>query len=354
MQKLRYILLILCLCPTLLWSQRRFSATEQWEYRLAGMSGFTNKDVTNATDVLSGLHASQYTGSHHMIGMSIEGGWSSFISPMPTAKITPRGGSIGFHLLYEFQHSGFLIQTGIGVNYQRVNTGVADTSIYHADQIGTWQSVVPRKFTLRHRFENRTDISQQLYGQVPLYAGHYILSPIGIGYFLAGVHINYAFWGTTEQHLTGTTTALYNTLVGVWQEMDNHGLRNNVPIDRKGDALKLKMDVMAHIEMGYEYTTMQSPHSYRVMPNDRLDCRLRFAAFVDFGILNICPNTQNTYYGIPEETLYDFPTYRMDHVFSTKDASQFWLRNLYAGVRFTVLFGFAGKERCILCDPWRL
>ena len=59
------------------------------------------------------------------------------------------------------------------------------------------------------------------------------------------------------------------------------------------------------------------------------------------------------YYGIPDATLYDFPTYRMDHVFSTKDATQYWLRNLHIGFRFTVLFGFPGKERCIICDPWR-
>ena len=353
MRKLCYILLILCLCPSLVRAQRRFSAAERWEYSLAGMTGFTNKEVSSKTDVLSGLHASQYTGSHHLLGMSLEGGWSSFVSPMPTARITPGGGSIGFHIIYEYQYSGFLVQAGIGINYQRVSTSIADTAIYHPGLVGTWQSVTPRTFTLRHQFQERTDMAQQLYGQIPVYVGHYILSPIGIGYFLAGVHFNYAFWGNTTQKMHGTTTALYDDLVGVWGQMANHGLRYQVPIERKGDALKLKLDVMAHVEMGYEYTTLQNPHSYRIMPNDRLDCRLRFGAFVDFGILNICPNTQNVYYGIPDATLYDFPTYRMDHVFSTKDAAQYWLRNLYIGFRFTVLFGFPGKERCILCDPWR-
>ena len=119
------------------------------------------------------------------------------------------------------------------------------------------------------------------------------------------------------------------------------------------DRIKLKMDVMAHVEGGYEYNTQQSNKNYRTRPGDRIDCRLRFAAFVDFGILNITPDGNAPYYGIPEETLYDFPTYQAEHVFSTKDATQYWMRNLFTGIRFTVLFGFKPQERCILCDPWR-
>lgn len=74
---------------------------------------------------------------------------------------------------------------------------------------------------------------------------------------------------------------------------------------------------------------------------------------MDFGILNIAPNGDGVFYDIPEETLYDFPTYQAAHVFTTKDASQYWMRNLFTGIRFTVLFGFKAQERCILCDPWR-
>jgi hypothetical protein len=135
--------------------------------------------------------------------------------------------------------------------------------------------------------------------------------------------------------------------------MDNHGFRKNVPIERTDPKLKLKFDVLAHGEIGYEYTTFQNPNNYRVRPGDRLDCRIRFGAFIDFGIMNILPKGENDFFGVPEEKLYDFPTYEMHHVFTTKDAQAFWLRNMFAGIRVTVLFGFQGKEHCILCDPWR-
>jgi len=352
MRNLRYLLLIAVLCPTLMWAQRRFAATERWEYRLAGLSGFSNKDLGNATDVLLGLHASQYTGTHHMVGVSLEGGWSTFVSSMPTAKATPGGGAIGLHLLYELQYSGLLFQTGLGVNYQRVFTNNADTAIYHP---GLWASNPPRQYTLRHQFTERQDMSQQIYVQLPLYAGHYILSPLGIGYFLAGIQVNYALWGNTRQSMLGTTSGLYEAYVGVWQQMPNHGFREKVPIERKGDRLKLQFDLLAHVEMGYEYTSAQSTYKYRYKhrKGEMLDVRMRFAGFAEFGILDISPKTDKIYYGIPDATLFDFSTYEMEHVFATKDASKFWLRNLSIGIRFTVLFGFEGKERCILCDPWR-
>jgi hypothetical protein len=229
----------------------------------------------------------------------------------------------------------------------------ADTAIYHPDMLDTWSGTTPQPFTLKHHFTNRQDMAQQAYGQVPLYLGHYFFGARGIGYFLAGLHANYAFWGTTKQTLSGSTYGNYERYVGYMEEMDNHGFRKDVPIERTGKQLQLKIDIMAHAELGYEYNTRQSSKSYRVRPSDRLDGRIRIAGFIDFGMLNICPNTKGVFYEMPEETIFDFPTYQMDHVFATQDASKGWVRNLFAGIRLTFLFGFQPQERCILCDTWR-
>ena len=110
---------------------------------------------------------------------------------------------------------------------------------------------------------------------------------------------------------------------------------------------------MAHGEVGYEYNIQQRAKNYHIRPSDRMDGRLRIAGFADFGILNSCPRTDLPFYETPMETIYDFPTYRMEHVFATKDAQTYWMRNLFVGVRVTFLFGFKPGERCILCDPWR-
>ena len=350
MSKLRHIILLtLCLLSTAMWGQKRYTTGDRAEYSLEGQSGFSTKDVENKTDVLLGTHASLYSGTHHLIGLSIEGSWSAFVNNMPQAALTPGGGSAGLHLLYEYQYSGFILQIGLGVAYQRVFTPVADTTIYHFNMVDPYSDV----FTLKHQFYNRKDMAQQLYGQLPLYFGHYIFGSQGIGYFLAGVRFNYAFWGNTQQTLTGTTSGMYEKYVGIWEEMDNHGFRKDVPIERSGSQLKLKFDVMAHAEIGYEYNTRQSAKDYRLRPSDRMDGRLRIAAFADFGILNTCPKTDLYFYEIPMESIYDFPTYQMDHVFATKDAKTYWVRNIFVGIRLTFLFGFEPEDRCILCDPWR-
>lgn len=354
MRRLQYTILILCfLCPQLLWAQRRFMTAERWEYRLEQVSGFSTKDVENKVDIFWGLHKSQYAGTHHLFGFSMEGSYTSFVNNMPNAAFLPGGGAAGFHFLYEYQYSGILLQLGLGATFQQVSTNVADTTMYHYQMHDTWSGVNDVEFTLRHDFYDRRDMARQIHAQVPIYAGHYIIGSYGVGYFLAGIKLNYTAWGNTRQELTGTTLGLYEKYLGIWHEMDNHGFRKDVPIVRTGNKLNLKFDVLAHGEMGYEYTTYHGPHNYRRTAASQTDIRFRFAAFAEFGILNICPQTDNVLYDTPMESIYDFPTYRMDHIFSTTDAGAFWLHNLYAGIRVTVLFGLPGNEHCILCDPWR-
>ena len=326
-------------------------AAEQWEYRLDRLGEFTYRNVENKVDIFWGLHKSQYVGSHHLFGFSAEGSYSSFVTPMPSGSFNPGGGAGGFHFLYEYQYSGILFQLGLGATYQRVSNRVADTTIYHYDMHDTWSGVNDVPFTLRHDFYDRRDMAQQIHAQLPLYAGHYIIGSYGVGYWLAGVKFNYTFWGNTRQTLTGTTLGLYEKYLGIWHEMDNHGFRKDVPIERTGKKLELKMDILAHGEIGYEYTTYHGPHNYRRTAMSSSDIRFRFAAFAEFGILNICPQTNNVLYDTPMESIYDFSTYRMDHIFSTPDVKAFWIRNMYAGIRLTVLFGLPGDEHCILCNP---
>ena len=133
MRNLRYIVLIMLLYALPAWSQRRFSASEKGEYSLSQHSGFSTKDVENKTDALFGLHASLYTGSHHLIGISAEGSWSAFINNMPGVRNTPGGGAAGLHLLYEYQYSGLIIQTADCIC--STSTSTADSS---SKRVSVW------------------------------------------------------------------------------------------------------------------------------------------------------------------------------------------------------------------------
>ena len=346
------IALMMLLCPLFMQAQRRYSAAEQGSYHLARSRAFTTRQVANKMDAQNGLHASQYEGAHHLLGFSAEGGWSAAFTNMPSVNLTPGGMNAGLRVVYEFQYSGFILQTGLGLGFQRVTNSIGDTVIYHEQMHDVWNGQ-DAEFTLKHSFYDRRDMAQQVYAQLPLYVGNYIPGAKGLGYFLVGAHLNYAIWGSTKQTLVGTSTGLYERYVGIWEEMDNHGFRKDVPIERQGDRLKLKINLMAHAEIGYEFTSAQRSKSYRVRPSDRKDYRIRLGAFADFGILDVCPKTNNAFYYTPTETIYDFPTYEMHYVFSTEDAKNYWLRHLNAGIRISVLFGFQNKERCILCNPWQ-
>ena len=174
-----YIVCLFCWLSIPLAAQLRFQMAERWEYRLQELNDrFTTRDVDGSTDHFQGLHTGQYSGTHHLFGLSAEGGWSSHLTTMPNVRNTPGGGSIGLHLLYEYQYSGLLVQTGLGVVYQQCANAIGDTSIYHEHMHDAWQGINDVEFTLRHDFYDRVDRSQNLYGQVPIYVGGYIIGGI--------------------------------------------------------------------------------------------------------------------------------------------------------------------------------
>ena len=359
MRRLQLIIVIL-LVPALMWGQKRYQASNASEHGTAGKRGFSYRDVESQVDALFGLHASYYTGNHHLIGFSAEGGWSTMLTSMPNVSYKPGGGSGGLHFVYEFQHTGFLLQTGVGLTYQNVTNALGDSTI-------TVQAKKDMRFgdpwNLDLYISNqRFDESQQVYAQVPLYMGRYFFGKQTIWYFLAGVKVNYKLWGNTKQTTHSTSIIKY-------EQVDESFSYKDTIINRIGDDLKLKFDLLAHLEVGYEYSLFQNSRSYKTKRRDRIDCRIRVSAFADFSVLDICPNTgneQNQLYKTNIITSYEFhpegqlainysdSNYQMSHVFSTTTSPQnAWLRNVFVGVRATVLFGFQNKERCILCSPWK-
>ena len=50
-----------------------------------------------------------------------------------------------------------------------------------------------------------------------------------------------------------------------------------------------------------------------------------------------------------DESKWDFPTYRLSHVFTTSETQGHTVHNFYAGLKLTILYGISAKERCIIC-----
>lgn len=291
-----------------------------------------------------GLRTSQYAGQHHLVGLYVDGAYSSFLHHSPVSDLRPGGWGTGAGLVYEYQNTRFYLQTGVGVRWQDVYTSVADT-VFYRYQVPDAQSGIDGVFMdLQYDFHNRTDRTRNLSVQVPLLFGVNFSG----GYCMAGVKLNYALIGDTRINALGTTRARYDRYMGTWEEMDNHGYRKDVPLSRMGARVPYKFDVMASAEVGYEFTAGMFRQSFH--PSSQGDVRFRIGAFVDCGMLSITPAaTDRLLYQIPDNALFDFPDYQLNHVFTTDAAQGLSLHNFFVGLRFTVLYSFQGKEECLFC-----
>jgi len=289
-----------------------------------------------------GLRTTAYDGTHHLLGLHIDGGYSAIYGNMPTMSLSPGGYTTGFGFDYNYIGHGFIFQTGVGICWQDVrNTFANDSLITPAtDSEGV-------DFTLRYDFANRVDRTRNLYVQLPVMAGTYIRN----FYFLAGLKLNLQVAGNTQERLLVSTTATYDRYIGTWGEMDNHGIRKDVEQIRDGERLKLPIDLMATAEIGYEWSLGNyGKKSYRKA--EAKDYRLRLSAFAECGLLDIMPNTKADAYKIPSATPYDFSTFEFNHILSTSDAANYHVRNLFVGVRLSFFFfGHQSTEKCLFCGP---
>jgi len=290
----------------------------------------------------AGLYTDQYDGVHHLVGLQVEGAYSTLFSSPQLMSSSPGGYAVGASLQYAYLNGPLFVQTGVGIRWQDVKNKVADQQ-YMRDDIDKANMLSH----VTYAFEQRKDEMRELYAQVPIYIGGYFHG----GYVMGGVKASIPVYGDTRLNMVVSSTAKYDGYIGPIEEMDNHGIRKEVPLtpdQQKGAALNLKVDVLGVIEGGYEmaFSNKGKPGYHRSNMNDQ---RLRIGAFAEIGILNIVPKTKKALYDIPATSAYDFQTFQYNHVLSTgKIASS---HNFFAGLRITYFFfGVQSKEKCLLCD----
>ncbi|MBR3408992.1 MAG: hypothetical protein IKG86_09150 [Paludibacteraceae bacterium] len=336
----RYILLLLLLTTAL---------TAGAQTRLYGDWGSSYKKQKSKTNQ-AGLYTDQYDGVHHLVGMQVEGAYASFLQQSQLMQFTPGGYALGLTLQYAYLNGPFFLQTGVGLRWQDVQNRVAD-QLYTIEAIDAAGAACHMDYS----FHDRTDRMRELYAQVPFYLGGYFRG----FYVMGGVKASLPLTGDTRFNLLTTTTARYDGYIGPIEEMDNHGIRRDVPLtpdQQRGEALQMRFDLLGVFECGYElaFSNKGRPGYHR---SHMLDQRLRIGAFAEIGILNSAPKTKLALYTVPDTSPYDFQTFRYNHVLSTGQVSS--VHSLYAGVRLTYFFfGVQTKEKCLLCgargsiSPW--
>ncbi len=336
MRSSRYILFCLHLMVAVLSAALPMGAQTRMQGDKVHMQVRTEKKINRF-----GLRSDPYDGVYHFGSFWLEGAYSQFMASQSQA-INKGGYGVGGGLSYLYQNGRMLISTGVGVRYQVAYTAVANyTATYPRvrDTQGT-------EYDLNLLFEDRTDLARSLYINVPLMAGAYFYRR---WYVMAGFKFEAQLIGSTSMSALATSVAYYDRYIGPIGEMDNHGLRRQVPLTREGDKLNLGLDVLASLELGHEWK-MKKGTRYIRGDIDRRDYRVRLALFADVGILSVMPShTANPLYGVPADTRYDFDTFTMTHLFASDQASGA-LRNIFAGVKLSFHFGYKTRQKCIMCS----
>ncbi len=333
----------LCLFPVLLLAQGRRGSEN-----LLGAGGSNYSNLHTGRD---GLITGHYSGDHHLIGGYLDGGYSTIVSSIRQTNGLPGGYAVGGGVLYQYQHNSFMVNVGVGVRWQDVKLGISDTTFTWRNVPDSWTNQRDTfHYDLTYSFYERVDVTRNVYVQVPILFGQSFGNQSGGAvYYLAGLKLNMQLKGSTSVKVTGTTTGEYDRYMGIFHEMDNHGLRKDVSMERTGEKFDLKLDVLASLEFGYEWAS-PAPKGYRTQTVE--DWRLRLGVFVDFGLVNINPNTNKNFLSIPDGYRYDFSQYEFNHICSSNEAVGKSIHSVYCGIKLTALIGMKTKKVCRICGEY--
>lgn len=229
------------------------------------------------TAVLSPLSAATRLNpeQRNFIYLSGSFGYSGMIHNMPEAKI-PSGVAPSIAVGYRCFYNNFIFQTGIEGKYAWMKSVMPEVELRErmvdAD-------INHEPFTMSILLNNRQDIYQTVSVSVPLYFGY----EKGRFYFLAGVAAGIDVYGKAASSSVLTTRAEYDQLIGVFEQMPNHGL-TTINVESGDVDMGMVFNLMAHLEMGGRINHMFKHQQFRLNPDK---VRMYLAAFADCGALSL-------------------------------------------------------------------
>lgn len=275
-----------------------------------------------------GIHFDAYSGRHHLLGVHSDLGYSDYIGAASFTHSAPGGITWGIGADYMYQQDHFFVLSGLALRLQTVKLNV-DSWQYEIDMHDSQGA----PYRLRYHFYDRKDLSRNLFLEVPVMVGGYLHEGL---YLMAGAKFQLRCYSYSRVDAIGSTTAVYQRYVGVWEEMDNHGYRKDVPLRYTDGGLGPRFDITASAEFGYEW--MLHEHFVRSGRRSTQDHRLRLGAFVDFGLLRTVAKGVAPLYDIPSATPFDFSTFHMQNAILSSEMTSSSVRNLFVGLKLTYFF----------------
>ena len=349
MRKTTFIFLLVLLCTAVVpaVAQTRIAADPSMRDLSSSNHRFTRRDKHRQADS-RGLIRSKETNEAHLFGVYALGGYSSTLSTTKALGIRPGGYDARAGVVYEYRKGFFMLQTGLAAAWRQVSVDVSDVTYTNTDLARTeplWTTIVDSwdmpLASLYYQVTDRRDRLRQFSVQIPVLAGYHVR-----GFYVAGgLTFTMPIMQKASANMNVTTRGSYDRYYGIgdqqqWMEMDNHGYRERVPMQRELNDSKRRLDMLLTLETGYEHR----------LKNDML---LRMGLYADMGLLNFSPRSDAPALNIPYATKWDFATFGATPVWFSDLTRNAWLGNFTAGLKLSVLFTVRQKERCILCGSTR-
>ena len=331
---------LLCVSPTVVMAQKRGAV-------LGG--GSTNFSSRQKDD--RGLLTGYQSAVRHMFGVYTSGAFFSSLFNEVSSSV-PIGYGVGGGICYDLQRYYFRMQVGLGVRVQTAQTLVKDITMYDY----TVSDALGYPYILRYDFKDRVDHCQNVSLQMPLLFGAGFRNM----YALGGIKLNMICSSIATTSVIGSTSAKYDQFLGDLTEMDNHGLRKDVQIDYSEKIRYSKswpFDVLTSIDVGAEWGTEYTPLRQRYQSETTDDSsefqwRVRLAAFCDFGLLPV-GQCADKLVDIPQDTKWDFCTFKMNNVLVPDCVSKAGCHNFFVGIKLTLSIGTLPCERCRLLNDYQ-
>lgn len=329
----------------LFWLIPSMMAENQYHGALLGGGGTNYSDRKPDSD---GLLTGTNSAAHHLVGFYVNGAYTQMMHSHAEIATQPLGISCGGGLLYEYQHFYLKVQTGFGVQVQNTKTHIRNFSIYD----NTVVDAMGYPYLLRYDFYDRNDEGKYVHAQIPLLVG----TAYKNFYTLAGFKLNMTLHAKNNISALCSTSATYEQFEGHFVEMDNHGMRKDVPIYSNDDLFPNQFDVLASFECGAEFSPadFNNPETYRSYSiQSKWAYRFRVALFCDVGMISVISQTSQKFVDIPTNYKWDFGKFKMNHLICSDKMTNVPLHNFYAGVKISLFLDYLSAEKCVICGDYQ-
>lgn len=285
----------------------------------------------------------RWSETKNLVGFWVDGAYVGQLDNVELTEVPSGvGASLGF--TYEFQHKKFIINAGVGAEYNHTGMNVVNSKSSIPGMVDSQGD----KCTLNYSFSDRKDNVDMLSLHVPIMLG----AQWNRFYFLVGPKFSLCMMGKTKVKSNLSTTAEYTDYIGTWQNMPNHGYVSDVKQTSKGD-ISFGPQLYGSLEIGFRFGERQWARGQGFNLFYKGKTQQRLALFVDYGFMNQHNNKNLSLIEMPEQTgsTSDAQTsgLKMNHIYNTTAAHNARVNQLRVGIKYTLLFNIESKLPCVIC-----